>query len=126
MEKFNVYQKTGEFVPKVAIFANQEMESGKPNPYAIIDDEPSYDPYSETNTAVRSGNVEQVTKVVTIPVSPVYQTLVVEPNEVIYTELCACDAVWWGYCCLSFWFASIAGCVTNRPSIIDVLKVLIA
>ena len=90
------------------------MESGKPNPYAIIDDEPSFDPYSETNTEVKSGNVEQPTKVVTIPVSPVYQTVVVEPNEVIYTDLCACDGVWWGYCCLSFWFASIAGCVTNR------------
>ena len=90
------------------------MESRTPNPYAIIDDEPSFDPYSETNTTVESANVEQPTKVVTIPVSPVYQTVVIEPNEVVYTDLCACDGVWWIYCCLSFWCASIAGCVTNR------------
>ena len=90
------------------------METGKPNPYAIIDDEPSYDPYSELNITEKSGNVGKPTKIVTIPVSPVYQTVVVESNDVVNTDLCACDGIWWGYCCLSFWFASITGCVTTR------------
>ena len=89
------------------------MESRTPNPYAIIDDEPSFDPYSETNTTVESANVEQPTKVVTIPVSPVYQTVVIEPNEVV-TLIYALVMEYGGY---------IAACPFGVLPLLDVLQI---
>ena len=95
------------------------MESGKPNPYAIVDDEPQESPYSssyipehsKTDVAIKENQVQ----VPVVTVEPIDHVIITNTNDqYVYTELCECSGIWWAYCCLAFWFTSIAGCITNR------------